>query len=176
MIIPIERFWSKVEKKGEDECWNWTGSISTSKYGQINIDHKNYTAHRIVYELIKGEIPAGLFVCHKCDNTLCCNPFHLFLGTYQDNMDDMKRKGRQNKLSGEKHPSFGKHRSTEVKDKLRLKNIGENNPNSKLSEKDIKEIRGMYKNKIPQKQIAKQFGICHDYVSTIVRNESWRHV
>lgn len=48
----------------------------------------------MAYESSTGDVPAGLLVCHHCDNPPCCNPAHLFLGTYQDNVDDMMSKGR----------------------------------------------------------------------------------
>jgi len=94
-IPPAERFWDKVDIKGADDCWNWTGGILGSGYGQFTlVDHKSTPAHRFAYELVKGNIPDGLFVCHACDNRRCCNPTHLWLGTNKDNMQDMVRKGR----------------------------------------------------------------------------------
>jgi flavin-binding protein dodecin len=94
------RFWSYVNKT--DSCWLWTGGLSSNGYGHFTVlkpQRKAYRAHRFVYESIYGEIPAGRFVCHKCDTPACVRPDHLFLGTPQDNMDDKIRKGRQ--LCGE---------------------------------------------------------------------------
>lgn len=85
-------------------CWIWTGSKNTGGHGQFTVCGKCITAHRVSYELYIGPIPEGMWVLHKCDNPPCQNPDHLFLGTRQDNVDDMVRKGRQSrysKLNGE---------------------------------------------------------------------------
>jgi hypothetical protein len=90
------RFWAKVDTSGgEDACWNWTASASHDfGYGEFMLDGTKRRAHRWTYEQKVGPIPAGMYVLHKCDNPKCVNPKHLFLGTHQDNCDDMRRKGR----------------------------------------------------------------------------------
>jgi HNH endonuclease len=84
----------------ESGCWLWMGTWDRGGYGKISnreagkkspVTHK---AHRIFYAVMVGEIPDGLFVCHKCDARSCLNPAHLFLGTNQDNINDMYAKGR----------------------------------------------------------------------------------
>jgi len=96
-----ERFWEKVEKRGPDECWEWKAYREKTGYGQLQVgtyETPDATrSHRIAWELTNGPIPDGLHVCHHCDNPPCCNPTHLFLGTHQDNMDDMLAKGRDSK-------------------------------------------------------------------------------
>ena len=82
---------TKISMSGYIE---WQGRKSFDGYGRIWVDGKEVGAHRAAYIKFVGEIPEGLYVCHSCDNRLCVNPDHLWLGTHQDNMDDMRRKKR----------------------------------------------------------------------------------
>ncbi len=98
-----ERFMSKVSSvMNENECMNWIGC--SNRYGRFTtgsrMDKTKTTklAHRVAYELFVGEIPGGMYVLHRCDNTKCVNFRHLFLGTQLDNMKDMITKGRDNKV------------------------------------------------------------------------------
>jgi hypothetical protein len=92
---PIEeRFWKKVQKCSPDECWNWFGAKKEFGYGIIRYEKSIVRAHRVSYEMTYGKIPDGMYVLHRCDNPPCVNPAHLFLGTHQDNMNDMCDKGR----------------------------------------------------------------------------------
>ena len=97
-IVPLaERFWSKVDIKGESECWNWIGSTAKG-YGYIKVAKgKNARSNRVAYELTFGDIPDGAVVRHKCDNPSCCNPAHLQAGTQKDNVTDMILRGRNAK-------------------------------------------------------------------------------
>jgi len=90
-----DRFWAKVNKNGE--CWIWTGAKLPKGYGHFYSGEKTVLASRWSYEYAYGLIPEGLMVLHRCDNPPCVNPEHLFLGTMQDNIDDMIAKGRQRK-------------------------------------------------------------------------------
>lgn len=108
-----ERFWSSVNKKGDNECWEWKGNLERNGYGVFNSIQSHFKAHRCAWEFVNGRIPDGLYICHKCDNRKCVNPSHLFIGTQGDNLRDMVSKGRGNfnPLRGEKHP---RHKLTDI--------------------------------------------------------------
>ena len=95
-----DRFWARVEKVGGG-CWNWLGkkSIPASNIprGYFHRHGYDWPAHRVAWILTHGPIKRNLCVLHSCDNSMCCNPQHLFLGTHGDNSRDMVRKGRQAK-------------------------------------------------------------------------------
>lgn len=102
-MLPIElrpqdvaRFWRYVAKG--DDCWPWTGKVTHRApvpRGHFSMRGRPYLASRVAWTIAHGPIPDGLFVLHRCDNGVCCNPAHLFLGTRSDNSLDMIAKGRQ---------------------------------------------------------------------------------
>jgi hypothetical protein len=101
---PAKSFWMKVDKRGPNGCWLYTGFIKWDGYGWLartaNGKTRYMTAHRYSWILAHGEPPAGVHILHECDNPPCCNPAHLRLGTHQDNMADQLAKHRH--LHGER--------------------------------------------------------------------------
>lgn len=94
----MKRFWDKVDKKGPDDCWEWT-ACTRRGHGGFWLDGRLVGAHRFAWEQVNGPIPSGLHVRHSCDNPPCVNINHLRLGTHQDNMaDTVIRKRRKSKL------------------------------------------------------------------------------
>lgn len=90
-----DRFWSKVERRGDDDCWIWKAHTSKKGYGKFDIDGRTHRAHRVAWMLAHGEIPEGLCVLHSCDTPGCVNERHLFLGDNDLNVADRNAKGRQ---------------------------------------------------------------------------------
>jgi hypothetical protein len=90
---PLEERLAARLVRTDSGCLEWTGA-TLKGYGQIGDGQRVLYAHRVAYELAKGSVPDGLLVCHHCDNPPCCEPTHLFVGTVQDNTDDMIAKGR----------------------------------------------------------------------------------
>jgi hypothetical protein len=148
----VERFWSKVRRGADDECWPWIGSRTPFGYGKISTGNGKpaAVASRVSWRLANGPIPAGLVVCHRCDNPPCVNPAHLFLGTHAENMADARSKGRVNR--------------------------GERNGIAKLTEGDVREIRRRRLNGELARLIAPDFGITHFNVYQIEKRRSWAHV
>lgn len=147
----IERFNLKY-RKDDSGCWIWTASVAGKGYGQIKLpgQRKQIYAHRLSYMIHKGEDPGKKHICHTCDNPRCVNPEHLFIGTSQDNHDDMKAKGRHT--------------------------FGEKSATVKLTEKQVEQIMDMLKANVPQTRIAKAFNVHQTTISKIHRKERWQHI
>jgi hypothetical protein len=99
----MRRFWAKVDRREEDQCWRWVGSTSITGYGRLSFSGGCKQAHRVAWHLTHGPVPDGLCVLHRCDNPPCVNPAHLFLGTHLDNVRDCFAKGRGRPPHSERH-------------------------------------------------------------------------
>ena len=145
-----ERLFTKT-KPTVDGCLQYTGKTTKDGYGTLKIAGKYISAHRASYQSVYGSIPSGFCVCHRCDNPLCINPFHLFAATQKENMADMRRKGRS--LTGEKHPKV------------------------KLTEWQVIEIKARYsQGGITQARLAEEYGIGETQVWRIIHNIKWKHL
>lgn len=149
----LEAFWSKVDKRGEDECWNWTAARDKRKgYGLFGTKKisKSTKAHRISWELVHGPAPDGMSVCHHCDNPPCVNPKHLFLGTNYDNVLDKLSKNRQQK--------------------------GEDFPSAILTERAVVEVFELNQLGMNNEEIGRVIGVGSTTISHILRGHDWKHV
>ena len=146
-----DKFWSFVDKRGKDNCWNWKGTHFKQGYGRMyHHSIKEPKAHRLSYIINIGKIPNRLLVCHTCNNRSCVNPNHLYTGTNEDNMKDLADSGV-------------------------LK--GENNPASKLTKFNVIQIRRIHhKGTKNTRELAKMFNVSQLLISRIIRGVSWKHV
>jgi len=150
-----DRLIKKIKININTGCWDFTGSKDLKGYGKLWDGNTMRSAHRISFIEYKGSIPDGLFVLHKCDNPGCINPDHLFLGTHNENMEDMRKKGRS---------------CTEK----RL--CGSRNFNSKLSENDIPKIKKRLLNGESCKKIAESYSVDRTTISFIKNGTTWKHL
>jgi hypothetical protein len=103
----IARFMSNFTQS--EGCWIWRGKTFDRGYGKFSLRQKTMKAHRVAYLLFIGEIEDGKHICHKCDNPLCVNPDHLWIGTSKENTHDMIRKGRLKRNRSKHMDSFSKY-------------------------------------------------------------------
>jgi hypothetical protein len=146
-------FWERTIKRGPNECWPWKNKPACKQgYGMLRVGRKwvRY-AHRVSYELHNGELPEhsheGPYVLHTCDNPICVNPHHLYLGSPRQNSDDMMERERQCR--------------------------GSERPSAKLSEEDIPAIRQMAGS---QRAIARIYGVSNTAIHAIKVGKKWKHI
>lgn len=160
-----ENFWSRVACGSPSDCWEWQGAKTSSGYGNVSWHGKTVQAHRVAYALAHGGI--GLhtgfrldgrakkyrrFVLHKCDNRLCCNPNHLFLGSMRANLLDAYAKGRK------EQPKSG-------------------HANAKLTPQAVQEIRHAYDvYGARQVDLASKYRVSQRVISLVVRRETYKDV
>ena len=150
----VNRFWSKVDKSsGPEGCWPWIAGTYNNGYGCVFWNGRGLRAHRVSWQIARcEEIPKGMLVCHSCDNRLCVNPRHLFLGTCKDNTRDMISKGR---------------RATQK---------GESNGDVKIDTAAVKEIRASFNSGMTLVQISAKTGVPYANVWCIVNRKTWVHI
>ncbi len=144
------RFWAKVDRKSKDECWPWIAG-KTGDYGVIRFNNQNYVAHRISYYLSNLKDPGILLVCHTCNNKLCMNPDHFYLGTSQENI----QQAYDDDLCNRK---------------------GELHPQAKFTEEKILSIRKAVANGVLQTVLAKQHHTSTGTINNIVKRRAWKHI
>lgn len=143
-----DRVFSKIAvTDNEADCWLWTAYRDVAGYGTLTVDRVPQHATRLIWALMRGPIPEGLWVLHRCDNPPCCNLSHLFLGTPADNTHDAVRKGRM---------SRGEHRWI-----------------SKLTEADVREIRASTDT---CGVLGVRFGVTESTIGYVRRGHRWKHV
>jgi hypothetical protein len=144
-------------------CCIWQRDKAKNGYGRICVDGVRHYAHRFAWLFLVGPIPDGMQVCHTCDNKLCVNPSHLFLGTMDENMADKMWKGRQSK---------GETRR-EVMRKVARR--GETHPRALLTAEQANEIRNADRG-ITHRDLAKEFGVSVSCVQQIRVGRNWKHL
>lgn len=147
----IDRFNAKYQKD-ESGCWIWIASCAGMGYGQIKLpgELRQIYAHRLSYLIHKGPLPEGKQICHTCDNPKCVNPDHLFVGTSQDNHDDMTKKKRH---------TYGQRSAT-----------------AKITEEQARQVLGMIALGMTQVAIGKFFGLHPVSIGRIKLGKRWKHL
>ncbi|AMS02615.1 endonuclease [Gordonia phage Yvonnetastic] len=154
------RYWSRVEVKGRDECWPWTGGVEPFGHGVIYLGRfsgtpRNEKAHRLAYEFHHGKPPGDLVVRHTCDNPPCQNPRHLILGTQADNIRDMYSRSR--------NVNDGRP--------------GTSHPMHKISDADVRDMRDRYSSGgVRYKDLALEYDLSEAQVGRIIKRERWKHL
>lgn len=141
-----DRFWNKVRKGGQAQCWEWIGNRSQggTGYGQFSVGNKLHGAHRVIWMATYGPILPGRHVLHHCDNKACVKPDHLYLGTKRDNALDMGRRS-------------GFH-------------------NAKLTDDSVRQLRHLAGTGIPASRLADTFGISPAHARKVVSGRAKAHV
>ena len=152
----INRFWSKVDIRGPNECWEWKESRNRSGYGRYRVGTERIAASRYALKTKVGDFDDALQACHTCDNPPCCNPHHRYAGTASENQKDAYDRG---------------HRMIRVPPSL-----GEENANATLSEEDVKSIANLIVGGMNNREIADIYGVTDSAISLIRIKKNWTHL
>lgn len=145
------RFWAKVRRAGDVDCWLWTAGVFRNGYGQFRIQlpgaegkQKTVLAHRVAFQLSHGSIPVGAHILHSCDNRRCVNPAHLFDGDHTANMRDAAAKGRL----------AVPHQNAQA-----------------VSDADVRTILSLVASGAKQCDVAKRYGVTPSHISQLVNGK-----
>lgn len=148
-----DQLWPKVDQRGLDECWPFTGATNEHGYGVIHRRGRMLKAHRVAFRLRVGPIPAGHHVLHTCDNPPCCNPAHLYAGTRSDNMRDMVERKRRNTA------------------------VGVRNGRARLTAAAVAEARAGYTGRRGEcKALCERFGVHENTMLAALHGRTWKDV
>jgi hypothetical protein len=150
-------FWSNVDRSGgPGACWEWSAGRHGDGYGLITYEGRTQGAHRVAVLVSGREIPHRMLVMHTCDNPPCCNPAHLLVGTYSDNVQDMLRKGRSRYS-----PVCGKANRGGIR---------------KLTEDEVRRIKSASREGATRAELARRFGVDESNIRLIAQGKTWAHV
>ncbi len=152
----VDRFWSRVAQDAPTECWEWQSYSYNNGYGCFKAFCKGWLAHRVAYYFHYNEDPGDLCVCHTCDNPICCNPKHLWLGTPRENNQDKLDKGRQS---------------------TKATVIGSQHPRAKLTDAKVRKIRKLYATgRYTLEQLGVKYGVSFVTIHHIAQRKTWTHI
>lgn len=157
-----EKFWSKVHFGESNDCWEWIAYKDKDGYGNFRIKdyrgrHTMIGSHRYMYKMVVDDFNDDLLCLHSCDNPPCVNPNHLWIGTNDDNIQDMIKKGRN--VTYHLPPM-----------------VGSKHPKAKLDEEIVRRIKEKILSGVKQRAIAKEYDVYETVISKIKKGVLWRHV
>lgn len=151
-IQDVSRFLSGVKRGAPSDCWPWMRGLSSRGYGVFNVRRIQHSTHRVAFLLANDTIRDDLLVMHACDNRRCCNPSHLSQGTHSENNKQAYAHGNNPRRAGSKHPL------------------------SKLTERQVEEIRLAVASGELHRVVASRYGVHRRTVTGIVEGRRWGHV
>jgi hypothetical protein len=186
-LTAIGRFWQKVNKNGPTmphmttPCWEWMSAHDGAGYAVLRVAGKNIHASRIAVAMRDGSIDREMDACHHCDNRMCVNPEHIFVGSALDNMRDKVKKGRQAKGETSGHYTMpwrtarGDRNGSRVHPESRKR--GADNHMTVLTPDQVRAVRAMLaENKHTISHIARTFGVHRTAIYGIKSGKNWSHL